>query len=110
MHLPFQKTNHLGEPRQLVSHVRDQSQYYNYRKYARLLSSPLRGSPQVCSKPQQIAENTSSSDFCSGTRTPAQHKTCKYSLRGACQCIAQPNTTLLDCILYLMQYPYDPGT
>ena len=25
------------------------------------------------------------------------------------QCIAQPNTTLLDCILYLMQYLYDPG-
>ena len=22
---------------------------------------------------------------------------------------AQPNTTLLDCTLYLMQYPYDPG-
>jgi len=22
---------------------------------------------------------------------------------------AQPDTTLLDCILYLMQYPYDPG-
>ena len=35
---------------------------------------------------------------------------CKYSLRDAFQCIAQPNTTLLDCILYLMQYPYDPGT
>ncbi len=34
---------------------------------------------------------------------------CKYSLRGAFQCIAQPNTTLLDCILYQMQYVYDPG-
>ncbi len=34
---------------------------------------------------------------------------CKYSLRGAFQCIAQPNTTLLYCILYLMQYLYDPG-
>jgi len=32
---------------------------------------------------------------------------CKYSLRDAFQCIAQPNTTLLDCMLYLMQYPYD---
>ena len=29
------------------------------------------------------------------------------ALRNACQCTAQPNTTLLDCILYLMQYPYD---
>ena len=36
---------------------------------------------------------------------------CAYgSLRDAFQCIAQPNTTLLDCILYLMQHPYDPGT
>ncbi len=35
---------------------------------------------------------------------------CKNSLRDAFQCIAQPNTTLLDCILYQMQYPYDPGT
>jgi hypothetical protein len=34
---------------------------------------------------------------------------CAYSLRGAFQCIAQPNTTLHDCILYLMQYLYDPG-
>ncbi len=34
---------------------------------------------------------------------------CKYSLRDAFQCIAQPNTTLLDCILCLMQYLYDPG-
>ncbi len=33
-----------------------------------------------------------------------------YSLRDAFRCIAQPNTTLLDCILYSMQYPYDPGT
>ncbi len=32
---------------------------------------------------------------------------CKYSLRDAFQCIAQPTTTLLDCMLYLMQYPYD---
>jgi len=32
------------------------------------------------------------------------------SLRDAFQCIAQPNPTLLDCILYPMQYPYDPGT
>ena len=29
----------------------------------------------------------------------------KYSLRDACQCIAQPDTTLLDCKLYLMLYP-----
>ena len=35
---------------------------------------------------------------------------CKNSLRDAFQCIAQPNTTLLDCILYGMQYPCDPGT
>ena len=28
----------------------------------------------------------------------------------AFQCIAQPNTTLLECILCRMQYPYDPGT
>ena len=37
---------------------------------------------------------------------------CKISLRDAFQCIVQPNTTLLDCILYLTltQYPYDPGT
>ena len=34
---------------------------------------------------------------------------CKYSLRDAFQCIAQPNTTLLDCMLYPMQYLYDPG-
>ena len=34
---------------------------------------------------------------------------CIYSLRDARQCIAQPNTTLLDCILYLVQYLYDPG-
>ena len=27
----------------------------------------------------------------------------------AFQCIAQPNMTLLDCILYPMQYLYDPG-
>jgi len=27
----------------------------------------------------------------------------------AFQCIAQPNTTLLDCIMYLTQYLYDPG-
>ena len=33
-----------------------------------------------------------------------------YSLRNAFHCIAQPNTSLLDCILYPMQYPYDPGT
>jgi len=45
MHLLFHKTNHLGEPRQLVLHVRDQSQHHNYRNYARLLSSPLRWSP-----------------------------------------------------------------
>ncbi len=32
---------------------------------------------------------------------------CKYSLRDAFQCIAQPNTTLL---LYPIQYFYDPGT
>ncbi len=25
------------------------------------------------------------------------------------QCIAQPNMTLLDCILYLEQFFYDPG-
>ena len=75
IHLPFQKTNHLGKPRQLVLHVRDQSQQHNYCKYAHLLSSRLRWSPQVCSKPQQIAEDTSSSDFCSSTRTPAQHET-----------------------------------
>ena len=37
-------------------------------------------------------------------------RNCKYSLRDASQCIAQPNTTLLDCILYPMQYLYDPGT
>ncbi len=24
-------------------------------------------------------------------------------------CIVQPDTTLLDCILYLMQHLYDPG-
>ena len=35
---------------------------------------------------------------------------CKYSFRDAFQCIAQPNTALLDCILYRMQYRYDPGT
>ena len=35
--------------------------------------------------------------------------TYKYSFRDAFQCIAQSNTTLLDCILYLMQYLYDPG-
>ncbi len=34
---------------------------------------------------------------------------CKYSLRAAFQCIAQPKTTLLECILYLMQHLYDPG-
>ena len=33
----------------------------------------------------------------------------RYSLRDAFQCIAQPKTTFLDCILYLMQFPYDPG-
>ena len=27
----------------------------------------------------------------------------------ACQCIARPNTALLDCILCLTQYLYDPG-
>ncbi len=74
IHLPFQKTNHLGKSRQLVSHVHVQSKYHKHCKYAHPLSSPLRWSPQVCSKPQQIAENTSSSDFCSGTRTPAQHR------------------------------------
>jgi len=36
------------------------------------------------------------------------HK-CKYSLRSASQCIAQPNTALLDCIVYLVQRLYDPG-
>ena len=31
---------------------------------------------------------------------------CLYSLRDALHCIAlQPNTTLLDCTLYPMQYP-----
>ena len=34
---------------------------------------------------------------------------CKYSLRDAFQCVAQPNTTLLDCILYLMQVLYPHG-
>ena len=34
----------------------------------------------------------------------------KHSLGDAFQCILQPTTTLLDCILYLMQHPYDPGT
>ena len=34
---------------------------------------------------------------------------CKYSLRDACQCIAQPNTILLDCILYLVQYQFILG-
>ena len=33
----------------------------------------------------------------------------EYSLRGALQCIAQANTTLLDRILYQMQYLHDPG-
>jgi len=33
---------------------------------------------------------------------------CKYSPRDAFQCIAQPDTTLLDCILYLTQQLYDP--
>ncbi len=35
---------------------------------------------------------------------------CKYSLQDAFESIAQPNTTLLVCILYPVQYPYDPGT
>ena len=33
---------------------------------------------------------------------------CKYSLRDACQCIAQPNTILLDRILYLV-FPIHQG-
>ncbi len=32
-----------------------------------------------------------------------------YTFRLAMQCIAQPNMTLLDCILYLEQFFYDPG-
>lgn len=32
-----------------------------------------------------------------------------YSFRHAMQCIAQPNTALLDCILYLLQLFYDSG-
>jgi len=34
---------------------------------------------------------------------------CKYILRDAFHCIVQPNTTSLDCILYLMQSCYDPS-
>ena len=35
--------------------------------------------------------------------------TVNIASKGAFQCIAQPNTTLLDCIVYQMQYLYDPG-
>ena len=47
----------------------------------------------------------------SQSATPTLHG-CKYSLRDAFQYIAQPDTTssLLDCILYLVQYSCDPYT
>ncbi len=32
-----------------------------------------------------------------------------WFLKHCMQCIAQPDTTLFDCTLYPMQYPYDPG-
>ncbi len=34
---------------------------------------------------------------------------CLYSLKDAFRCIAQPNTALVESMLCLMQYLYDPG-
>ena len=39
----------------------------------------------------------------------SNHWTPGYNSTTLFQCIAQPNTTLLACMLYLIQYPYDAG-
>lgn len=58
-----------------------------------------------------LAAFTCEPSFCVLHALDTESKGCRYIAGdfNAFQCIAWPNITLLDCVLYLSQYLYDPG-